>query len=305
MERELPRTIRSLSPGMQHGVQASDYEIVVADNGSSIPIQAADLGQWGAEVRIVRPRLPSPSPARAINLGLARARGELIGAMIDGARIASPGILTLATMASRLAPRVIVLTLAFHLGPGVQSTSVRNGYNQSAEDELLERSGWTEDPYRLFQVSALGGSSANGWFAPMHESSAVFMDRELWQELGGFDERFEAPGGGLLNLDLLERAVQLPQSVIVTLLGEGTFHQFHGGVVTNTSQGAAVRRRFGAEYRAIRGRPYRPPVYETLYLGLPAAGALASISASPRPGARLAAALQQIQTRLRDLRDLR
>jgi hypothetical protein len=171
----------------------------------------------------------------------------------------------LAGIAARLSPRAIVLTLGFHLGPEVQMKSVRDGYDQRAEDQLLERCRWTDDPYRLFEVSSLAGSSANGWLAPISESNAIFMRRELWRELGGFDERYITPGGGFANLDLLERAVGLPGCVVVTLLGEGTFHQVHGGVATNAPGG--IPKQFAAEYQAIRGRPYRQPAYETLYLG--------------------------------------
>ena len=32
------------------------------------------------------------------------------------------------------------------------------------------------------------------------------MRRELWDEIGGMDERFQLPGGGLVNLDLFSRA---------------------------------------------------------------------------------------------------
>jgi glycosyltransferase involved in cell wall biosynthesis len=265
MERELPRTIRSLSPGMQRGVHPSDYEIVVVDNGSATRPQAQELAQWGADVRVICQADPTPSPVRAMNFGLAEARAELVGAMIDGARVASAGIVGLAGIAARLSPRAIVLTLGFHLGPEVQMKSVRDGYDQRAEDQLLERCRWTDDPYRLFEVSSLAGSSANGWLAPISESNAIFMRRELWRELGGFDERYITPGGGFANLDLLERAVGLPGCVVVTLLGEGTFHQVHGGVATNAPGG--IPKQFAAEYQAIRGRPYRQPAYETLYLG--------------------------------------
>jgi glycosyltransferase involved in cell wall biosynthesis len=265
MERELPRTVRSLSPEMQRGVSQSDYELIVVDNGSDIPVWAEPLSRWGADVRVVRPPHPSQSPAPAMNLGLEEAQGELIGAMIDGARIASPGILELAGMAVRVHTRPIVLTLGFHLGPEVQMTSVRHGYDQRTEDELLERSGWTEDPYRLFEISALAASSATGWFAPINESNAIFTTRALWRELGGFDERFRTPGGGFVNLDLLARAVRLPDCQVVTLLGEGSFHQVHGGIATNAPDG--VPSQFEAEYEAIRGRSFRPSAYQTAYLG--------------------------------------
>ena len=48
------------------------------------------------------------------------------------------------------------------------------------------------------------------------------------------------------------------------LLGEGTFHQFHGG--------AATSRRFGwdelhTDYQRIRGEPHRPPPNPPIYVG--------------------------------------
>ena len=55
----------------------------------------------------------------------------------------------------------------------------------------------------------------------------------MWDELGGLDERFELPGGGLVNHDLYRRACDLPGAELVVLLGEGTFHQYHGGAATS------------------------------------------------------------------------
>ena len=54
MARELPRTIRSLSPLMQQGVAAEDYEIIVVDNGSTEPFDEDALRRYGADVRILR-----------------------------------------------------------------------------------------------------------------------------------------------------------------------------------------------------------------------------------------------------------
>ncbi len=57
------------------------------------------------------------------------------------------------------------------------------------------------------------------------------MSRNLFFETGGFDERSRAPGGALVNLDFFSRAVAAAGCVF-TLLGEGTFHQVHGGAAT-------------------------------------------------------------------------
>ena len=59
------------------------------------------------------------------------------------------------------------------------------------------------------------------------------MRREMWDELGGYDEAFASPGGGLVNIDTLVRALELPGALPVLMIGEATFHQVHGGVTTN------------------------------------------------------------------------
>jgi hypothetical protein len=277
MPRELPRTIRSLSPAMQRDVRSSDYEIIVVDNGSTKPFDENECRQWGTDLRVLRiaPSSALPSPVRAINAGIEQARGPLVGVMIDGARLASPGLVKYAIMANTLAERTVILTLGFHLGSEVQMRSVAKGYNQEQEDLLLTQTNWTDDGYRLFNISAFAGSSENGWFGTISESNAIFLRKELWHELDGFDEQFQAPGGGLVNLDTLLRAVMLPSVSVITLLGEGTFHQVHDGIATNAAQHPWDA--FHTEYKAIRGREFSPPTYQSLYLGSVPPAALASI----------------------------
>jgi hypothetical protein len=280
MPRELPRTIRSLSPGMQREVRPDQYEIIVVDNGSTRHFAIEECVHWGANVRFVQMERISCSPAGAVNKGLAAARGELIAMMIDGARLASPGLLQAALLADRIHERAVIGVHGFHLGPEVQMSSVAKGYNQQVEDQLLEESAWTDDGYRLFDVSVFAGSSARGWFAPMLESNALFLRRQLWDELGGVDERFAAPGGGLVNLDTYRRACALPGTQLIVLLGEGTFHQVHGGVATNSLVSPWAT--FHEEYVRIRGHDFSPPRIEPLYLGRVRVPTLNSIATSAR-----------------------
>lgn len=265
MGREIPRTLRSLSPAMQRGIAADAYEILLVDNGSAQPLDEAACRAVCPNVRLIRVQDASPSPVRAINMALAQAQGDLIGVCIDGARMASPGLLALACAAARTHPCPVVGTLSFHLGPDVQSRSMLAGYDQRAEDSLLARSGWEEDGYRLFDVAVFASSSADGWFVVPAETNALVMRQAQWRALGGFDEGFRSPGGGLANLDTWARACELPGTQVLQLLGEATFHQVHGGVATNS----AVSRwdEFHAEFVRLRGRPYRRPTVQPVFLG--------------------------------------
>jgi Glycosyl transferase family 2 len=263
MDRELPRTLHSLAPGYQRDIGADDYEVVLVDNGSPRPL-ADGLAPFPGRLRTLRVDPAPPSPAHAANLGIASATGDLVGLVIDGARLASPGLLATARLASRLAERPVITAPGYHLGEVPHMRAADDGWDAGAEDRLLERCGWQDDGYRLFGVSTFGGSSARGWFGPMGESSSLFLPRVLWEEVGGLDERFDLPGGGLVNHDLYRRACSLPGVRLVSLLGEGTFHQIHGG--------AATSRRFtwdemAAQYAAIRGHPFEPPDDDPLHVG--------------------------------------
>src|ERR1043165_7511577 len=126
MQREIPRTLRSLAPDYQRGIAAEDYEVILVDNGSTRPLDEELCRSFGLRLLVHRIDPAPPSPARAINQGLALAKGELIGAVIDGARMASPGLLGMAMRASRLHDRPVVATLGFHLGPEIQMEPERS-----------------------------------------------------------------------------------------------------------------------------------------------------------------------------------
>jgi hypothetical protein len=279
MARELPRTLRSLAPGYQQRIGADEYEVIVVDNGSPEPFDPAKFESFGARLRSTRIDPAPPTPARAANLGIEMAEGELVGLIVDGARIASPGLLARARLASSLAPRPVIATLGWHLGSTRHMDARDAGYDQAAEDRLLADSGWEQDGYRLFSISTLAASSARGWFAPMGESNGLFMPKAMWAELGGLDEAFALPGGGLSNHDLYRRACELEDTQLVVLLGEGTFHQIHGGAATS---GRIGWDEMHAEYVKLRGRDYRPPANERLYLGTVPDAALPHIEQSAR-----------------------
>ena len=279
MARELPRTIRSLAPGYQRGIDADDYEVIVVDNGSPEPVDAAMLASFPGHLRSLRIDPAPPAPAHAANAGIEMASADFVGLLIDGARIASPGLLAAALLGRGLAERPIVASLGWHLGSIRHMEARAAGYDQAAEDRLLDELDWERDGYRLFSAATLAASSARGWFAPMGESNGLFMPKSVWQELGGLDERFALPGGGLSNHDLFRRACELEGAQLVVLLGEGTFHQIHGGAATSGKIGWDEMH---DEYVALRGRAYQPPQSQRLYVGTVPDAALEHVEHSAR-----------------------
>ena len=264
MDRELPRTLRSLDPRHQRGIDADDYEVIVVDNGSPAPVDPALAAAFEGRLQLERIDPAPPSPALAANHGLRMAAGDLVGLIIDGARIASPGLLGEARRAARLAPRPVITAPAYHLGSETHARAAEVGYDQVVEDELLARSGWEDDGYRLFDVSTPARSWGRGLFGPAGESSSLFCPRAIWDELGGLDERFTLPGGGLVNHDLYRRACALDEAELIVLLGEGTFHQHHGGAATSRRY---TWEEMHAQYEAVTGAAHRPPDNHPLFVG--------------------------------------
>jgi hypothetical protein len=260
--REVLRTLRSLSASYQRDIAPGDYEVIVVDNGSDPALDPEMVANFGDNFRLIRVDPAPPSPAHAVNRGLAETRGDIVGVMIDGARIASPGLLHFALHGARLYNAAVVATLGWYLGFDYQRYAMRSGYDTVREDALLASINWPEDGYRLFEISTLDESSVEGWFSPIAESTALFLKKELWDALQGMDERFDAPGGGLVNLDMFERALALPDAQLVILLGEGTFHQLHGGIAANCrpEQQPENWQKWSGEYAQIRDRAYQVPV---------------------------------------------
>jgi glycosyltransferase involved in cell wall biosynthesis len=269
MGREAPRTLRSLSTPYQTGIATEDYEVIVMDNGSPTPLGESVVKALGPQFRYHYVQDAAKSPADAVNRGVALARGKYVGIFIDGARIASPGLLALALRAFGLHKDPIVATLAWHLGPELQQKSVLKGYDKPTEDGLLDSIGWPRDGYRLFEISVLAASSFKGYAAAPSESNALFLKRSSYAEMGGMDPAFDLPGGGLLNLDFFIRCLER-DSPLVMLFGEGTFHQIHGGASTGAARDEGDRfQRWAEQYRQIRGKSWHHPEKPMHFLGRP------------------------------------
>lgn len=257
MHREIPRTLQSLSPAYQRGADALDYEVLVMDNGSPEPMDATAIEALGSQFQYHYLEDAPPSPAMALNEGCARSTGEILCLMIDGAHLLTPGVFKFALAAFAAFEQPVVMTRYFFMGPDDQNESIRQGYSQAVEDQLLATIDWPSEGYRLFEVGSplTGKLPATSWFNKMVESNCIFLSRGTFLAAGGADRRFDLPGGGFLNMDIYRQAARLPGTEVVQLIGEGSFHQYHGGTTTNVTpaQRDDKVRQYGEQYAAIRG----------------------------------------------------
>lgn len=265
MQREAERTLYSLTTTYQQNIQAEDYEVLAIDNGSIQPLDSAMVEKLGANFHYHYLQTNSVSPCKALNQAAKLAKGELIMCCIDGARILSPNILSLSLQAAKLHAHPFIYTMSMHLGSKPQNFSITEGYNQQIEDELLATVPWRTDGYQLFKISSTALSSGNGFFSKFAESNCFCLSRSDYLQMGGFDEAFTSKGGGLVNLDFFNRIHEDKRFYPILLLGEASFHQFHGGVATNVVMENHPWHEMAVEYQAIRRKSFqslfKPPYY--------------------------------------------
>jgi len=263
MRREAERTLHSLTRTYQQGIEDLDYEVIVVENGSveEEKLDEAFVRTFGPEFRYLDlGEKATPSPANALNCGIASANGEAIALMIDGAHVLTPGVLRFGMLGLEAYGPAMVATQQWYVGPGQQPDTMMHGYDQEYEDRLFDEIEWPNDGYRLFDIGHFVGE--RDWFDGLWESNCIFAPRNLLEQVGGMDETFSMAGGGYANLDFYERIGATPDVTVVSILGEGTFHQAHGGTTTNESDPEERRQRLGSydrHYRDLRGRVFRGP----------------------------------------------
>ena len=265
--REAKRTLHSMTRGYQRDAASIPFEVIALDHGSSKPLSEDEVRAFGPEFRYRFIRTTSVSPLKAINAACRDAAGEHLLVVVDGAHILSPGIYRSAQAAFRLFPSAFLATLPFHLGPKKQNDSILEGYNQEAEDALLQKTGWEQYGYKLYGAAGALSDGSGGWFGCLYESSCWGISKADYFSLGGLDERYQLPGGGLANLHFFQCALERPDLEYVMLLGEATFHQVHGGVASNAPPSKHPWAQFHEEYTRIRGKPFERVARKPFFLG--------------------------------------
>lgn len=271
MRRQAMNTLFSLSTAYQKNITADDYEVIVVENRSADTLNADDVAALGPQFHYFLRDEAGVSPVPAVNFAFAQCRGEQIGLIIDGARIVTPRVLEYAQLAARISPHALVMVPGYHLGEQDQKFHLDNQHSEAAEISKLDELQWRENGYRLFRWACWSSSNQRGYFQPMQECSALFCSAEQFRRIGGADTRFDQPGGGSINLHIYRSLGMLPDSQLYVLPGEGSFHQFHGGVTTaqHTDNAArqALLKSFDQQLETIWGGPFKALTREPMMLG--------------------------------------
>jgi glycosyltransferase involved in cell wall biosynthesis len=234
MSRQLENTLFSLSANYQQGVLADDYEVIVMENSSVDNLSPEAVAALPQNFRYFLREETAATPVYAVNEAFSLCRASFICLMIDGARMASPGVIRAGLMASLISENAILAVPGYHLGHDEQHL-VAAGRDQGREEaELLASVDWRADGYELFRVSTFSGANRHGYLQPIMECNCLFASAKNYAAIGHANTEFTLPGGGSINLHMYRSLCMLPGSELFVTPGEGSFHQYHGGVTTSS-----------------------------------------------------------------------
>jgi len=263
--REAPRTLYTLSRAYQKNIEYLDYEALVIDSNSPEPLNAEMVKSFGSEFSYHFVKTAHPSPVEALRHGLELSKGEYVMIVIDGAHLLTPAIFSKWQSAVKAYPNSFVYTQRYHLGKYRQNDD--REYGQSSEDLLLNSIDWKNDGYSLFKISHFRQAD-EWWFSKHFESSCFVILRKKLIEHGSIYKDYFSVGGGFLNMDIFKKAVEDIELTTVILMGESTFHQFHGGATTNVAREDMKQTLHNKEYFELNQKHYaRSEALDVHYFG--------------------------------------
>ncbi|NNE14531.1 MAG: sulfotransferase family 2 domain-containing protein [Saprospiraceae bacterium] len=265
-KREAQRSLFALSKQYQENIESLEYEVICIDSNSTEKLDPKDFSDLGSTFKFHDFKTDNPSPADALIFGVEQAISENLCIIIDGAHIITPNVINHFRTLSQINPNYFIYTHPFHLGEYYQNDNMTLGYNQDAEDKLLDSCDWKENGYNLFSISNFKQSNET-FDQYIFESNCFFITKSNLTKIGGINEAFKSRGGGFINLDIFKNAVSNDDLQNYQLVGEASFHQFHGGTSTNESRVSELQIEFRNEYKKIKGHHYKSPVYDAIAYG--------------------------------------
>ncbi|MFT5709795.1 MAG: hypothetical protein ACI8QT_000482 [Halioglobus sp.] len=264
MPSQLANTLFTLSTAYQTGVSEQDYEVIVVENASADNFDESILPSLGSNFHFFRRAEPAHTPVPAINFAFEKCRGKAIGLMIDGARMVTPRVVQYVLMSQKISPQFFTIVPGYQLGGQAHHLNLSSGYNEDVEKKLLSTTNWRENGYELFTIADISGANLNGYLNPIMECNCMFASAESFMRIGRADKRFTSRGGGAVNLHMFRSMGILKGSKYFILPGEGSFHQYHGGVTTSEYDGleqihaansAQLQEIWSGEFHSLRREP--------------------------------------------------
>jgi glycosyltransferase involved in cell wall biosynthesis len=260
MPGQLENTLRSLYADYQRGVSEEDYEVIVMENSSVANLREPFVQNLPSNFRYLLREESAATPVYAVNEAFALCRAPLICLMIDGARMVSPGIIQNALMAYAITPGAIVAVPGYHLGNDEQHMVDGVEDQLAFEQQLLASVNWEADGYELFRISTFSGANRRGYLQPIMECNCIFASADNFAAIGFANTDFQLPGGGSINLHMYRSLGMLPDTRLFVTPGEGSFHQYHGGVTTSSYE----EREAEIEKHRIQLHSYWPEGFHSL-----------------------------------------
>lgn len=266
MRRQALNTLHSLGAAYQRNIASGDYEVVVVENRSDDMLSSDDIAALPANFRYFPRDERGVSPVPAVNFALEHCRGDMLGLLIDGARMLSPRVLEHVLTLRRAFEHPLVVVPGYHLG--AEQHDAAGPARAFDEQRELAAMDWRADGYRLFAQACFSPGNARGYFHPLMECNALFCRRASFVDIGGADARFDLAGGGSINLHIYRSLGMQPENRLVVLPGEGNFHQYHGGVTTRQDAARkATLEAFNNQLNACWDGQYRALSREPLLFG--------------------------------------
>ncbi len=271
MPRQAMNTLYSLSLPYQKNISVEDYEVIVVENHSRHTLKEQEVLELGANFRYFLRQESGVSPVPAVNFAYEQAQGNFIGLIIDGARMVTPRVVEYALLAFHMSTEALVMVPGYHLGEQDQKFHLDSGHTEEKEMSRLRELHWQDNGYRLFQFATWSSSNQRGYLQPMQECSCIFTSGKNFEAIGKADPRFDLPGGGSINLHIYRSLGLLPHSKLFVLPGEGSFHQFHGGITTqqlkNNDERQALLKQFDQQLDEIWKGEFKALTREPMMLG--------------------------------------